>query len=298
MNTWKTFNKYVDFHKKGLDLGLEPYTIGEPEETFIEKLDNTFAHGKVFDINEDVKDLLLRTKGTKEIDKVPFESIFIDTDFDVSEFKEKQDNDDITSVAGLLVSVANKVEIIENKEYVKNSTLDLKTLRGAEGFKIYWLGLDKGKIGYCFHTINIVNKNNLDMEFEISSKTPKIRKFLINFVSNFLNLLNNPQPDIVITERKANEAKNKRLIRHGQIPMPTKSVVLMIGKLKIYLDQLRSNGYMSYSHKFWVRGHWRTLRDEDRWGEKVGTKLWIHPFVKGSGILIDKKYNVTKEAEA
>ena len=47
--------------------------------------------------------------------------------------------------------------------------------------------------GYSFNSINILNKLDIKYNFEISSHNPKVRKFVLEYVSNFLNLLNNPR---------------------------------------------------------------------------------------------------------
>jgi len=65
--------------------------------------------------------------------------------------------------------------------------------------------------------------------------------------------------------------------------------------LRRYISNLKSNGHIDYSHKFWVRGHWRTLKNEKRYKDSVGKKMWIKPFIKGKGILIDKKYELKKK---
>lgn len=56
-------------------------------------------------------------------------------------------------------------------------------------------------------------------------------------------------------------------------------------------------GSRGYSHKFWVRGHFRWLRAE-RYGENIGKKLWIAPFIKGKGVMLHKEYDLNKQSKA
>jgi hypothetical protein len=65
--------------------------------------------------------------------------------------------------------------------------------------------------------------------------------------------------------------------------------------LRRYIDEfVRMRTRAKYSHKFWVRGHFRHLK-ADRYHEKK--TLWIVPFIKGQGILIQKNYDVEKGKE-
>ena len=57
------------------------------------------------------------------------------------------------------------------------------------------------------------------------------------------------------------------------------------------LDQLNNKTDFTYTHRFWVRGHFRVLKDK-KWKKSQGKKIWIVPFIKGEGVLIKKEYNV------
>ena len=85
----------------------------------------------------------------------------------------------------------------------------------------------------------------------------------------------------------------KRILR-GKLPIPSQKFIRVNGKLKIYLSELNSGKHFNYSHRFWVRGHFRTLRN-DKWKNARGTKIWILPFIKGKGVLVDKIYEVTNQ---
>ena len=104
------------------------------------------------------------------------------------------------------------------------------------------------------------------------------------------DLLNNPEVETI--EILRTEEQNKKWNNRGKLPLPPQIFIKLDGKLKIYLDQLNSGGCFNYSHRFWVRGHFRTLRNPIRYKNKVGSKIWILPYIKGEGILINKIYEV------
>lgn len=53
------------------------------------------------------------------------------------------------------------------------------------------------------------------------------------------------------------------------------------------LKTLKTGRHFSYSHSFWVRGHFRTYTSDRYIGAK-GKKQWVMPYVKGKGLLIEK----------
>ncbi|KKM92293.1 hypothetical protein LCGC14_1220010, partial [marine sediment metagenome] len=119
----------------------------------------------------------------------------------------------------------------------------------------------------------------------------KDKRHIRNFFCNFLDFLNCPDVDIVVIERT--EKENRKRVLIGKNPIPSQTFIRVKGKLKIYLNELKSAGYFNYSHRFWVRGHFRTLRSP-KWKNKQGTKIWIPPYIKGKGRLIERVYEVEK----
>jgi len=166
---------------------------------------------------------------------------------------------------------------------------------------------DKMPKGFTFRgVLNNMFKNNFrydlieDKEIknyitEINKESDKllkgVKKEVAIFICNFLDFLNNPDIELITIERT--EEQNKKRLLRGKPPIPIIKNVRITGKLKIYLDKLNSGAHFSYSHRFWVRGHFRTLRSE-KWINKRGTKMWILPFIKGHGVLVNKIYEVKK----
>jgi len=74
---------------------------------------------------------------------------------------------------------------------------------------------------------------------------------------------------------------SKGHIKRGKIPIPTMHIIRLKGKLKQYINTLSSGDCFEYHYRFWVRGHFRTLKDEKRWGSNVGRRIWILPYIKG-----------------
>ncbi len=294
INNYKFFEDMANHHSQANPKYIQ--RIGEPTDNFIERLLSTFYEAKVFEINKDINELLLMTDGTKSVEHLPFDKIFLDTDFDVSHLHDNQFNAEITHIKGLLIAKVDEVVIMNSKNKNEGKAfrlLDLKrfkTFGKSNGFKIWALCLDV-EGGYSFNTINILNKLDIKYNFEISSHNPKVRKFVLEYVSNFLNLLNNPR-DIEIVVRKYSEAKNRKRVRQGLNPIPSKKVIVPVGTLKQYIQQYKqSNDDFKYSHKFWVRGHWREFKS-DKYIQVKGKRKWIYPYIKGKGILIDKKYQM------
>lgn len=290
--SYKLFSSWLELHKFGLKNHPESIeSIGQDETKFTQQLENTFSTAKIFEINEDIQNLLLNTEGSKEIDKLPFDETFISTNINTAHLNESQFGDKITQIAGILICEANKVVVVNEKEMVMNKTIDLEIFKGLSGYRIYYLALTE-KGGYSFNTVNIINKDDCLNEYNLTFKTniPKTRTLITNFVSNFLNLINNQERNnIQIVEKIVSEAKNKQLARKGEKIIPNTRVIIPIGELRDYLRTIQSQSRTPLTHRFWVRGHWRHLRTK----EDEEYRIWLRPYIKGkTGILIEKTYEV------
>ncbi len=122
------------------------------------------------------------------------------------------------------------------------------------------------------------------------------------FICNFLDFLNNPEVELLEIDRT--KEQNARRVKKGKYPIRQLQDINLTGKLKIYLENMQSDNSFNYSYRFWVRGHFRILKNK-RYGVHIGKKKWILPYIKGDGILVNKNYNVksslnlnnTKEVE-
>lgn len=120
-------------------------------------------------------------------------------------------------------------------------------------------------------------------------KDEKLKYKIKLYICNFLDFLNTP--DVEIKEIVWSEEANKKRIKRGKPPIPTIHNVTVTGKTKEYINNFHTHNKNNYSHKFDVRGHWRTLKSE-RYGENVGKRIWIPNYIKGDGIYIKKRYDV------
>lgn len=139
-------------------------------------------------------------------------------------------------------------------------------------------------------------------------------KKLKTFVCNFIDYLNNPEVRIIQIKRgKKNKLRRKK---QGKEPLPSSNKIIVTGELKQYMEKISLSKF-TYGHKFTVRGHFRRYWDKKKYNKLynlldkgslpskyyVDDKIrhynkiittWIKPFIKGSGILITKKYELKK----
>lgn len=134
------------------------------------------------------------------------------------------------------------------------------------------------------------------------------------FVCNFFDFINNPEVRIIKLTRS--EKNRQRRIREGKEPLPSTNKIRIMGTLKTYLEKPEWSGE-HFNYRFWVRGHFMRFWNKKRFTELykkleqnnlpndyyVDDKIrhhqriimrWKKPFVKGSGVLVSKRYEVKK----
>ena len=136
----------------------------------------------------------------------------------------------------------------------------------------------------------------------------KIREFTMNLV-DFIN-----SEEIKLMFVKKTKKTNERRIDMGRMALPSYNKIYVVGYLKKYLNKLKIQKQgKSFSHRFWVRGHFRHFMHKKydklynlfkegkikRRGDREYIlddegilKLWIYPHIKGQGILIDSRYKL------
>lgn len=128
-----------------------------------------------------------------------------------------------------------------------------------------------------------------DTETNLDNEDKKIVQFIKGFIHNLIDFINNPE--ITFSDKTYCEQRNAKRIKRGKYPLPNHTYISITGELKNSIE--RFNAWSSsLTRKHWVRGHFRTLRDEERFGDNVGKKIWIEPFVRGEGILLKHTYIV------
>lgn len=177
--------------------------------------------------------------------------------------------------------------------------------------------------GFCekplmFHSFS-KNLDNLEKHFientELKNHTNTIKK-LKTFICNFIDFLNNPEVRIIRFERK--QKNIERRLRQNKEILPSANKIIISGQLKVYIDKMHdSSDWEGYNYRFWVRGHFKRFWNKKRYSKlysllqinelpskyyvddniKPNDKIimiWNKPFIKGSGILIEHKYELKK----
>jgi hypothetical protein len=263
--------------------------LSESENSRDENFRQMFMEGmsvaKVFEVEDDVKKLLCLTETPIKNDEIhlPFSSIFLDVSFTKEELKEYGVNIKNDTITGILVQVR---------------TLALEKPNNIVGDALYIITLSQEGEDVVFDDF----VRNINLTEDTSKKYPGIEnigtqpnsltdavtvKFIHKFVLNFLNFLNNPEVEYVEHIRSA---KNReRRAKKGKAIIPSTMSIKVTGKLREYIDEAASGENWHFNYRFWVRGHFRDLKD-DRYVNKK--RIWILPYIKGKGILVDKTYDV------
>ena len=261
---------------------------GSAPESFIKNITKGLNESKVFEMNDEIKKLLLLTNppNLNEDVMLPFEYLYLDSAFTKKELAEVGINIKYNEVVGVLISKGNLLSTISEEKVGTALRITTCSLVDTKEGERIWFD--------TFNTnVNITDeeaKNGRIHKETIGDK--KVKKFVNAYVINFLNLVHSK--DIKLIEVIRSNKNRARRIKNNKLPLPSSTRVTLTGELLIYMNKLFSSGHINYSHKFWVRGHWRTLRDEERYKEKAGTKVWIYPYIKGQGVLVNKTYKVIK----
>lgn len=266
---------------------------------------------------ESLLNYLLFLNYTAEINKVHPDSksnITRDNAFNLALFASKKFFIDITALPCLSPEfTANKIGLrkmaFDQMMILNTIPLNKETMRGLIITKIIANDTFKESInGYCFveheDGRGQIYRVNLEIEDIQNPKIPEgeiwtnedtlLTRNIRLFICNFLDFLNNPEIEYIEVNRTPEQ--NEKRIKRGKTPIPNYTFVKVMGQLKIYLNELNSGKEFEYSHRFWVRAHYRTLRS-DKWKFKKGTRIWIPCFIKGKGLLIEKPYLITKRGE-
>ena len=241
------------------------------------------------------KDILLnniyKKEQLKSKIKLPFNVIFLDVN---KEFTIKNEK---FKINGLLISYAKGKKYIGDGEPItkidKFISITCRLSDNKNSFSIYTqVSYPYDKLDGFLLKNKLVNKSIDKLYNLFQTEVNEINVIILSIFKNFINLLDNPEIELITTERS--KEQNLKRIKRGKVPLPTIHNIKITGKLKIYLDKLKSNPDFNYTHRFDVRGHWRTLRS-DKWKYKKGTKIWIANYIKGEGIYIKKNYEVKDE---
>jgi len=245
---------------------------------------------KVFELDPNLAKMLLLTKNRVVPVKLPYPDIFIETRLELENVYIPRGDGTQYKVPkvtyhGLFLEEAphivlkQKFKALEGKEIVEENFPNI----------FMWSIFENPLIGGEGEIKISLYREYEEIYGRGSPFWQKEKDFLRNFVMNFLDFLNDPEVKLVEILRSPKTDLKRG--RHGKMPLPSSTKIRITGVLKQYVDQLHLGRHFSYSHRFWVRGHWRHLQDK-RWKAKRGMKIWIPPFVKGTGILVPKRYQL------
>jgi len=279
---------YIEEYKEFMNQEIGEYDVTVEKNNKYEKADETqmdigkstgkrlvkmLKESKIFQVDKDIAESLWITDNKIFERKLPFPTIFISSKikteeggyfngFLISEIKRERANTAVPEHLKGYVIIPKKGDIaIETHYYFRG---------GALFIDIPFFASNKKQ----------------DVEHQKKDLIKKIRVFIANFI-DFLD-----EPDVKIVEIKRGTHNEKRIIR-GKIPMPPSCSVRITGKLKKYMDSMKTGRHFTYGHRFWVRGHWHHYY-HPKWKAKVGTRRWIPPYVKGNGMLFNKYYVLDK----
>jgi len=243
----------------------------------------TIMGAKEFNVRdgEKVIDLLMYSQNKIFTRPLPFWNIFLNMRLEFGN----------TIVMGVCLSA---IDLVDGKEaFNKNpnwNTAKIKVYanvlqKNNKDFSVYWINYNLGDyspfengLKNCGH----VHKGATCFE-ELARKIDL-------FVCNFLDFIY--QPEISMFECHTDPKQNEKREKRGKFPhAEIKNYVVIDHFLKkypkIFSDEIR--GIQQYSHRFWVRGHFRSFRSPRYKGSR-GKRIWIAPFTKGQGLLVEKEY--------
>jgi len=243
-------------------------------------LDFMMSDARVFHCSEPVKEMLTETKNKIGKRRLPFPIMFINTDFNMGD----------RDIFGILIFQVHgdKGDLV----YCRDPKCPEQDEQN-HGFGVFAIGFKKKdkSLRYGYGTVS----PNGGLQF---TKDRFMKKVGI-FACNFLDFLLDPNVRFVKADGSVEPLKGshkglRNAYEQKRIDLSKTYFVKIAQPLQKYIDQwVRMSTGKGYSHKFWVRGHFRRLK-ADRYGENVGKKLWIAPFIKGKGVLLHKEYDVNK----
>jgi len=276
------------------DRGLVAYTSYSPEDAKKDYLTALILlqEAKVFELDEEITKLLTLTKNKVRPTRLPFPVVFIETELELPDIWIKTiEGIRKTTVKYLGFLLVESVPITTRDGVTVQIDFRGEWKHNYPNIYIYSVTEDEAGIGHLkisFYKDYDPLKEQREREYKLWRKE---RNQIRNFIMNFLDFLHDPEVQYVEISR-SQKSRMKR-IRKGLVPLPPSSIVTVKGTLKRYLEQLRTGRSFTYSHRFWVRGHWRHFH-HPRFKNMRGKRIWIPPYVKGSGILIDKRYRLVK----
>jgi len=243
---------------------------------------------KVFEVPKEVATLLLKTKNVVRPTRLPYPVTFVDATITLPDIWHKTESGwlrEQTKYYGFLLAESGTYQLKTGEVTVPQPLDTPKPMIYIYSF----FESERGGIGHV--KLGLYKDYHFEASRKEQRRWAKERKLLREFIMNFLDFIHDPEVEWVEVSRVYSRSKKSAKHGHG-LRLPSHTVRIK-GALKRYLSQLKTGRHFTYSHRFWVRGHWRELRHK-RFVNLRGQRIWILPFVKGTGILIDKRYKLIK----
>lgn len=278
---WAGFNKESYYHEIGVSDQKEIKAIERERTTAMNhRVAEGLLHAKVFEVDDTVKRMLLLTRPPTDSKilakvKLPFDHVFIDVSFLPEELKVTYD---LVQVDGILVH--KQFEDAHNFKTGKVERMELMTIEYA--------GLstrEDGTRAWFMNDILVGITEGMKIHYHEGADV----QFFKDFVTNFLLFINLPYVEYVDVVRSEGNTERRR--KKGLIELPTSTRIRLHGLVKRYASLASEVGSSHFNYRFWVRGHFR-MHHSDRYKEARGKVIWLEPFIKGKGQLIDKQYEV------
>jgi len=141
-------------------------------------------------------------------------------------------------------------------------------------------------------TFTVLLSTEDDTFLELHQHIKPLIHNVVDFLGNFLNFINCRECILI----ESDSTKIPKHMRSRGISAPPKgtTIVAITDKLVRYLNTARSNSkHKELDISFWVRGHWRRLQ-APCWTHKQGQLTWVHPYIKGEGVLHKHDYKLRK----
>lgn len=281
--------KYTAQYKDSLPMPTEDGHTNIDSSTVLQ----AYNDSKVFNIAPEIALALEKTNynsADQEMMAMPFKSLFLNINTDYhgkmldpetiedrigetyEDYYHTQEKDYI--IQGVLILKVNRYE--EHNDLDEDSILILSMLYDKEADKHRDLYQVTG-VGY-----------------EDWDEPETAEQYIGSIVNNFLLFLNQKEVNYRTKERGRKNRERRR--NKGKTPLPDDGIVEVKGEIERYLEKMADTDIV-HTHRYWVRGHWRTLRDEERYGDNAGEKVWVKPHTRGGGLLVDKDYEVQNDGD-
>ncbi|OHY73652.1 hypothetical protein BCV52_26135 [Priestia aryabhattai] len=271
--------------------------------------------GKHFHLDTDLANMLVQTdvhKVKSFLVKLPFSSAYFTVPYDLVQLELTDDEGEVSHTCYAQGAYVSEIKDEKGTDYLRINTVmrirNEKKPAKQEGEAAINLLLPINNNEDIF---NILNKQ-LDERFPLTptkdvnnynfAKNNRViaERYLLLIVNSLLYLQSDKAilEQINIKKNKVNAKKSKK--KHNK--NNSKKTYLYIGEKvtinqaykKVYekLNNLENegSGVKQYKGQWIVRGHWRN----QPYGEALSQRklIWIEPYVKGSGKITEKQYNI------